>query len=224
MDMIGQTPASPKKNTTWIWIVVAIAVFGLCCLVLLVGAGAFAVWKGYITLPGVNLPSQTSPALPTPKTPSHSNPTIAPTTRITVEPYQLQQNDRYPGLQELSTNWQDPKDPGINTYDISVSASQPVLVFQGWCTSTKAVLDQNFQHIQYLVEVDGQPVDTSKLYQANISTIDKSCKDFVGIIRAWPTGQHTIKITMRLDAKINDGWNDFAAGDYTEIYNITVTQ
>jgi hypothetical protein len=105
-----------------------------------------------------------------------------------------------------------------------VSASQPVLVFQGWCTSTKAVLDQNFQHIQYLVEVDGQPLDTSKLYQANISSIDKSCKDFVGLIRAWPAGKHTIKISMRLDARINDGWSDFAAGDYTEIYNITIPQ
>jgi hypothetical protein len=229
MDMIGQTPASPKKNTTWIWIVVAIAVIGLCCLVLLVGAGALAVWKGTITLPGisipgVNLPSQASPALPTPMTPSQQNPNTTPPTSITVEPYQPQPTDRYPGLQDLASNWQNPTGPGTNTYDISVSASQPVLLFQGWCTSTKAILDQNFQHIQYLVEVDGQPQDVSKLSQANTSAVDKSCRDFAGIIRAWPTGNHTIKISMRLDAKINDGWSDFAAGDYTEIYNITVTQ
>ena len=224
MEMIEQTPPSPKKNTTWIWIVVAIAVVGLCCLVLVAGAGAFAVWKGIITLPGVNLPSRASPALPTPMTPAQQNPNTAPPTSITVEPYQPQPTDRYPGLQDLASNWQDPKGPGTNTYPISVSASQPVLLFQGWCTSTKAILDQNFQHIKYLVEVDGQPVDTSKLSQANTSAVDKSCKDFAGIIRAWPAGKHTIKISMRLDAKINDGWNDFSAGDYTEIYNITVTQ
>jgi hypothetical protein len=68
------------------------------------------------------------------------------------------------------------------------------------------------------------PVDTSKLYQANTSAIDKSCKDFAGIIRAWPAGKHAIKISMRLDAKINDGWSDYPAGDYLEIYNITVAQ
>jgi hypothetical protein len=67
-------------------------------------------------------------------------------------------------------------------------------------------------------------VDTSKLYQANTSAIDKSCKDFAGIIRAWPAGKHAIKISMRLDAKINDGWSDYPAGDYLEIYNITVAQ
>lgn len=221
--MMEPAPTSPKKSTTWIWIVIAIAVVLLFCLVLLVGAGAFAVWKGYITLPGINRPALTSPAFPTAKAPSQPNPSTAPTS-ITVEPYQPQQNDRYPGLQDLATNWQNPTGPSSNTYDITVSTNQPVLLASGWCTTTKAILDQNLQHIQYLVEVDGQSLDTSKLYQSSLSSVGQSCKDFVGLIRAWPIGKHTIKITMRLDAKINDGWNDFAAGDYTEIYNITVTQ
>jgi hypothetical protein len=140
-----------------------------------------------------------------------------------VEPYQPHTGDQYPTLQNLVPNWQDLTGPGTHTYDIIVSTNQPVLLASGWCTATKAVLDQNFQHIQYLVDVDGQALNISKLYQENMSSIGQSCKDFVGIIRAWPAGKHTIKITMRLDAQINDGWSNYPAGDYVEIYNLTVT-
>ena len=223
--MIEQKPASPKKDTAWIWIVVAIAAVLVLCLVVLVGAGVFAVWKGYVTIPGVNLPALQSPSIPHQVLPPSANPGPKSTvTKITVEPYQPQPNDQIPTLQNLASNWQNPTGPTSNTYNITLSANQPVLLTSGWCTTTKAILDQNFQHIKYLVEVDGQSLDTSKLYQENLSSVGQSCKDFAGLIRAWPTGNHTIKITMRLDAKINDGWSDYAAGDYAEIYNITVTQ
>ena len=213
-------PASPKKDTLWVWVVVALVVLCLCCLVVVIGAGAYATWKGYITLPVINLPGHTSPAIPTPDALPK---TLSPGTpdNITVEPYQPQTGDQYPTLQNLVPNWQNPTGPGTHTYDIAVSTHQSVLLASGWCTTTKTILDQNFQHIQYLVQVEGQPLDTSKLYQGNTSTISQSCKDFAGIIRAWPAGKHTLKITMRLDAKINDGWNDYPTGDYTEIYNIT---
>jgi hypothetical protein len=223
MDMIEQKPVSPKKETNWLVIaIVAVLVVLVLCLTLMIGAGAFAVWKGYVAIPGINLPALKSPSIPHQIVPPSSNPKST-VTKITVEPYQPQRKDQIPTLQNLATNWQNPTGPTSNTYDISVSASQPVLLTSGWCTTTKAILDQNSQHIEYLVEVDGQSLDTSKLYQENLSAAGQYCKDFVGLIRAWPTGNHTIKITMRVDAKINDGWNDYAAGDYAEVYNIAVT-
>jgi hypothetical protein len=224
--MIGQTPASPtptppKKNNLWIWIVVGIAAVLLICLMLVIGVGAFAVWKGYVAIPGINLPALQSPAIPRQVIPPSTNPKST-VSKITVQPYQPQPNDQTPSLQGLATNWQNPTGPGTNTYNISVSSNQPVLVTSGWCTTTKAILDQNFQHIKYQVVVDGQAVDLTKLYQGSQSGLGQSCQDFVGVINAWPTGNHTIKINMSVDAKINDGWNDYAAGDYTEVYNITV--
>jgi hypothetical protein len=220
--MLQPQPATPKKETTWLWVaVVTVLVLSLCCLLVAIGAGAYAAWKGYITIPGMNLPVLKSPAIPTPKILPKVAPKEAPT-KITIESYQPQPGDQYPVLQNLVPNWQDPAAPGSQTYDTMVSANQPVLVSSGWCTTTKTVLDQNFQHIQYLVEVNGQSVNTNSLSQGSQSELGKSCKDFTGIIRAWPAGKHTIKITMRLDAKINDGWNDYPAGDYTEIYNISV--
>ena len=221
MIMMDPKPASPQKNTIWVWVVAALVVLCLCCLVLAIAAGAFAVWKGYITLPVISVPVNPSPVIPAPKIPPKLIPPQTPT-KITVEPYQAQPGDQYPALQELVPTWQDPTAPGSQTYAVTISASQPVLITSGWCTTTQALLNQNYQHIQFLLEVDGQPLKTSSLTQGQQQANGKICKDFAGIIRAWPAGNHTIKITMRVDAKINDGWNDYTAGDYAEIYNITV--
>jgi hypothetical protein len=217
------TPASPKKGKTWIWILAILAVILLCCLLALVGTVSLAFWKGYIRMPGLNF--NTIPGLTSPIAPNHGNgPTTAPPAtqgKLTIEPYQPKTNDHFPSLQTLVPNWQDPTGPGANTYSINLKVNQPVLVPIGWCTTTKAILDQNFQHIQYILEVDGQTVSTSNLFQGNSSTISQSCRDFTGIIHAWPAGKHAIKITMRVNSKINDGWSDYPAGDYVEIYNIT---
>ena len=210
-------PASPKKGTIWIWVVVALVVVCLFSLVLIIGVGVYATWKGYITLPAMNIPVNKVPSIPTPKT----LPNVMPS-KIVVEPYQPQPGDQYPTLQNLVPTWQNPSGPGTQTFDLPIAANQAVLLASGWCTSTQNLLNQNFQHIQYIIEVDSQAVDTKSLAQEEQQVSGQTCKDFTGIIRAWPAGKHTIKITMRLDAKINDGWNDYAAGNYVEIYNITV--
>jgi hypothetical protein len=222
--MIEPTHASPKKNHTWVWIVVAVVATGLCCLLVLGGAFAFATWKGYILLPGHNtrsLPTQTSPFGTDRGTGPQATPFPAPSS-LTVEPYQPKITDHYPVLQEMVSNWKNPTGPTTNTYSLSLQYTQPVLLTTGWCTTTQAILDQNIQHIQYLFEVDGKPINISQFFKADQKASDRVCQQYIGLIRAWPTGSHTVKITMRVDAKINDGWNDYAAGDYVEVYNITL--
>jgi hypothetical protein len=210
-------PVSPKKTAVWIWVVLALVVVCLFSLVLIIGVGVFAAWKGYISLPAINVPAMKVPGIPTPQALPNAQPT-----RIVVEPYQPQPGDQYPTLQNMVPNWQNPTRPGTQTFNLPIPANQAVLLASGWCTSTQNLLNQNFQHIQYIIEVDGQPVDAKSLAQGTQQVSGQTCKDFTGIIRAWPSGKHTLKITMRVDAKINDGFNDYAAGDYVEIYNITV--
>jgi hypothetical protein len=223
--MIESTPASPKKNRTWVWIVVAVAVTSLCCLVILAGAFAFAAWKGYIFFPGHNtrsFPTLTSPLLPNRDGGPQATPNAAPSS-LTVEPYLPKITDHYPVLQELVPDWKNPTAPTTNTYNLSLQYTQPVLLTTGWCTTTQAILDQNIQHIQYIFEVDGKSVNISQFFKADQKASDRVCQQYIGLVRAWPTGSHTIKITMRMNGKINDGWNDYATGDYVEVYNITVT-
>jgi hypothetical protein len=226
--MTENTPSTPRKNRNWIWIVVAVLVTGLLCLLVLGGAFAFSVWKGYILFPSHttrNLPMQTSPSNPYRDFGTQSTPEAAPQAApdtLTVEPYQPRITDRYPALQQLVPDWKDLTGPGTNTYDLSLPYAQSVVLTSGWCTTTQALLDQNFQQIQYTFEVDGKLIDLSQFNTADQKTSDGVCRQYTGLIRAWPTGSHTIKISMRVDAKINDGWNDYAAGDYVEVYNIKV--
>ena len=223
--MIEPEPVPQKKNNTWIWIVLGLVVLCLCCLVLLIVAGGYAIWKGYIPLSGIDIPNITSPSiLATPTLiPAPVAPTEAPA-QILVEPYLPQVGDDYPALQGLVSNYQGSSVPGIQTWNLTVNTNQSTLIYMGWCTTTETVLDQNFQHIQYLVEVDGRAIDAGNLYTLyeQDSTLNGYCKSYAGLIRTWPTGKHTIKIIMRMDAQINDGWSDYPAGDYTDIYNITV--
>jgi hypothetical protein len=226
--MTETTPSSTRKNRAWIWIVVAVLATGLVCLAVLGGAFAFAVWKGYIAFPGSNVrnlpsqnyPNQTSPSNPFRNTGPQATPGPAPST-LTVEPYQPAVTDRYPVLQQLVPDWKNPSAPVTNTYSLSLPYTQPVILSTGWCTSTQALLDQNLQHIQYIFEVDGKTVSMSQFAKSNQNSTNGFCQQTSGLIRAWPTGSHTIKIMMRVDEKINDGWNDYAAGDYVEEYKIT---
>jgi hypothetical protein len=223
--MIEPEPVPQKKNQTWIWIVIIVIVLCLCCLVALLAIGGYAVWKGYIPLSGINVPNLSAPSVLS--TPTFSAPQMEQTTgstQIVVEPYQPQAIDTYPALQSLVSNYQGSSVPGTQTWNLTVNATQSVLVYVGWCTSTQTILDQNFQHIQYLVEVDGSSIDINNLYVETVqdSATNGFCKSYLGIIRTWPTGRHTIKITMRMDAQINDGWSGYPAGDYVDIFNVTV--
>jgi len=38
----------------------------------------------------------------------------------------------------------------------------------------------------------------------------------------WPTGNYKLESAVRFDAKINDGIDDYEAGDYIRQYNVTV--
>jgi hypothetical protein len=210
-----------------------------------IAGGVYASWKGLINLPSINFPgapateaaplapggvTPTTPAPPTlaplpgiaTATPLPPLPPAQPVTRIIVEPYQPQESDPYPTLQNLVMDWEGSATPGTQTWEITMPANLPALLFLGWCASTPAVLNENFGHLMYLAEVDGQPLDVRSLYSSDSLNEDGACRDFIGLIRAWPPGKHTIQTTMRLDAQINDGWGDYQAGDYVDIYNITV--
>jgi len=228
-------PIPGKKKEIWIWIIIAVVVLGLCCLVVVLAAGAYASWKGYINLPRVfnpTRPAQT--AIPTstersvhPSVPTAQGlPPLAPNeapTQILVEPYQPQPADDYPTLQDFVPNWEGSSTPGTKIWNLNMPASQSTLLFQGWCTTTPTILNQNFDHIQYLFEVDGQTLTMERLNSLNSFAEGQVCRDHIGLIRAWSPGSHIIKTIMRLDAQINDGWSDYPVGDYVEIYNITVT-
>jgi hypothetical protein len=103
-----------------------------------------------------------------------------------------------------------------------VRANFPTVIAQGWCATTQNILNQNMQHISYNFFLDGTPLDLKNLQVVEGPAASNVCRRFVGIIRNWPEGQHVIRITRHQDMDLNDGANDIKAGDYVNVFNITV--
>jgi hypothetical protein len=213
---------TPKKSNTTVWIIVGVAIVLLICCALLVAA----VVGGLIFIKrsgtgGAPIP-QPMPFLSTPNQ-VQPNATPLPSSNgpLVVEPFDPSSSN-YPALPDLVPNWKGQTQPGSQNWSATVPANQPVLIMLGWCTSTAQVLQQNDQQIKWSLTVDGQPVDVSKLFTFNQQQPTQVCKSSVGLIRQWPGTTHKIVTTMTVAQKINDGFSDYAPGDYTDVYNVTV--
>lgn len=212
-DAPVQTP--PKKDTTWIWILAVVLVLCLCCALLAFVAGVLYVRQNGFNPPRLFFATPTAPAqIPVPTTG-----TAAP---LAVRPYDPSMG-QFPTLQNLVPNWKASTVPGVQTWQLSVSASQPALVFLGWCAVDQATLQANYLHLVWSVLVDGTSVPVKSLYVETGPGQQGYCQGYAGLISTWPMGRHEIETTMHLDQSINDGWNSYPAGDYVDVYQISVT-
>ncbi len=212
---------TPKKSNTTVWIIVGVAIVVVICCALVIAAlvGAFF----FIRRSGTGTPfTQPIPFLSTPN-PVQPKATALPPANgaLLVEPFDPSTSN-YPALPDLIPNWQGQTKPGSQNWSVTVPANQPVLIMLGWCTSTSQILQQNDQQIKWSLSVDGQSVDVSKLFSFDQQVQGEVCKSNVGLIRQWPGTTHKITTTMTVAQKINDGFNDYAAGDYTDVYTVTV--
>jgi hypothetical protein len=210
-----------RKDQTWIWVAAGAVVLCLCCAVLGVVGAAILFLRPVSSVTGPG-PAPVEPtAMPFP------NPTpvrIAPPLTVVVDPVDP---DSIPlgvaSLYDLFPNYQGLTEPGQNDWQTSFSYDRSILIFSGWCTSTTNILEQNFEHLTFLLEIDGQDVPVQGLTWADAPGNDGYCRSFYGMVAAWPVGTHAIVMTMRFDADINDGWGDYSAGDYVDLFEITAT-
>jgi len=143
--------------------------------------------------------------------------------QIIIEPYPQYNilDTQYPKLSfNLLIN-----PPHTQTEDFYVSASQSTILYIIWCAKTLEVMNNNFNHIQFMIDVEGEELNIKPLLSKDIEGLmekGSECRGYIGLIRVWPPGKHVINITMHLDAQVNNGYQDFQAGDYINIKNIFV--
>lgn len=129
-----------------------------------------------------------------------------------------------PTLHDLLPAWQELSAPGRNNWNLAFAYDQPVSLYTGWCTATEEILEENLRHITFLLQVDFETIRLDEMAWLDQPGNGGVCRSYSGFVQAWPIGAHTVVMTMRLGRSVNDGWNDYPAGDYVDTFNITVTR
>lgn len=114
--------------------------------------------------------------------------------------------------------------PGdVYIYEIQLFDPEPLVWTYGWCTSSQAILEENFTHTQIEFIVNEEPVALDHiLIQDTTSTDDSACRNYTATIKEWTEGQHQLEVHVTFTQPTDDGWNLYPAGTHIFKYIITV--
>lgn len=116
--------------------------------------------------------------------------------------------------------------PGIVTFTATVTNEKPVYFSYGWCTVDQQTLEQNFEHISILLYLNGEVISEDNVHILSFELPDGSlvCADFGVLLSNWEAGEYELKSVVMFDETINDGLADYEAGDYVQVYAVTVEE
>jgi|GEM_PF-815567 len=135
---------------------------------------------------------------------------------ISIEP--IDYDYEAPSLQELAGGADEP-----GTYMVEISPDTEARIILGWCATTQEILDQNFEHILWSLQVDGINIPLSEwgYYEGELG--EGICIVYSGLVSAWPIGEYEIISAITIDEEINDGWDSYPPGDMTWSFIVNVT-
>jgi hypothetical protein len=115
--------------------------------------------------------------------------------------------------------------PGTLTFTATVPNDQPVYFSYGWCTTTEEILQQNFEHINVRISINGDELGNDVVHPITFTRPDGLlCLDYGVLMTEWPAGKYELEAAANFDEKINDGIADYEAGDYAFQYTVTVEE
>jgi len=133
----------------------------------------------------------------------------------------VERNADIPSITDLAGDY---RGPGF--YPIELTSDLKVSVEIRWCSRTQDILTQNLQNIQFAFKVNEQDF-LSRLHQFEEVEIDNNgeenfCHGYRGLISQWPSGKQVVYYSLTMNAPINDGWDDYPAGEIAWEYAISV--
>jgi len=164
-------------------------------------------------------------------------PGMIPLTPIPTVPMPVMEKDADAHLEKLKgTDWvylqalaeekyteADFAKPGTLTFTVKITNDKPTYFDYGWCTTTEEILKQNFEHIIVSLYFNDQELGTDVVHPVSYTRTDGLvCLDFGVLMSDWPAGNYKLESAVTFDEKINDGLDDYEAGDYIHQYNVTV--
>lgn len=114
--------------------------------------------------------------------------------------------------------------PGdIYIYNIQFDQPEPVIWSYGWCTTTPAILEENFTHMKIEFIVNETPISPDHIFiQATTRDDGSICREHTATITEWTSGQHQLEVRITFTEPTDDGWNLYPAGTHTFKYLVTV--
>ena len=113
--------------------------------------------------------------------------------------------------------------PGTLTFTVKITNDTPTYFHYAWCTTSEEILKQNFEHIAVSLYLNEEELGTDVVHPVSFTQTDGLvCLDIGVLMSDWPTGNYKLESAVRFDEKINDGLDDYEAGDYIHLYDVTV--
>lgn len=112
--------------------------------------------------------------------------------------------------------------PGVFAYTIPLAKSETLVWGYFWCTTTTAILDQNFSQISLSFELNGEEVPLDNFVTADLPSGDTQCRVIYTALSDWKPGEHHLTTAATFKTPINDGMGEYPAGDYISEYSVFV--
>ena len=110
---------------------------------------------------------------------------------------------------------------GTFTYTIVLTQSESLLWLFGWCATSRAVVNQNLQDIDFKFSVNGAAIDIQQFHAFDGQSGGLPCHSYVALIYDWPSGDTTLQVIVTFLKTVNDGLSDYSPGTQTFVYKVT---
>ena len=112
--------------------------------------------------------------------------------------------------------------PGVLTYTVPLAKSETLIWAYYWCTTTTDILEQNFKQIDVQFEMNGEVVPLDQFATLELPSGGNQCRIIYTALSDWTTGEHHLTTTVTFKSKINDGMDDYPAGQYVSEFSVFV--
>jgi hypothetical protein len=112
--------------------------------------------------------------------------------------------------------------PGTFNYTISLSKSEDLVWAYGWCAAPEK-FEQNWEHISFKFFMGEQEVPAEQFFKFEFDPESSlRCRYFYNILSDWQGGENQLSIKVVFNQAINDGTDDFPAGEWIYDYKVFV--
>ncbi len=167
--------------------------------------------------------SQPALAIERPSTSPPPTANATPTTpALIIRPDDPPTDSNVVNLANVATGSWDTSKPGTFTYQARFPVDQPAMISFGWCAKDATALEANWAAFTLNFVLDGRDIDLAQLARRDRQEGSASCRAWTGVIENLPPGPHSFVRRQHLARAINDGYDNFAPGDYTYIIEVEV--